>query len=119
MFDITEPLGPMLSTMGSHMARERRQNGWVKPTGKKQKKWQGNWKEYVTDPATGMEKRMDRSKILGNCSEMSKRSAQERLRDLLRAQRPPENTAKFRALAALYLKTNAGRWSRKWNDTSV
>jgi integrase len=98
------------------MPRERRQNGWVEKTGKKTKTWTGFWYEYVT--VDGVDKRQQRSKVLGKCSEMTKGAAADALREHIRGAKPPESSATFEQFANWYLKTNRGRWSKKWNDTS-
>ena len=98
------------------MSRERRQNGWVEKTGKKTKTWTGYWYEYVT--VEGVEKRQQRTKVIGKCSEMTKGAAEDALREHIRSAKPPASSATFEQFADWYLKTNKGRWSRKWNDTS-
>ncbi|MGI9072520.1 MAG: tyrosine-type recombinase/integrase [Bryobacteraceae bacterium] len=105
-----------LSKLGRHMPRERHQNGWVEKTGKKAKTWTGYWYEYVV--SEGTEKRMQRSKVLGRSSEMTKGAAEAALREEIQGGRPPQIGATFGQLAAWYLKTNEGLWSKKWNDTS-
>lgn len=99
-----------LVTMGLRMARERRQNGWVKKTGKKTKVWTGYWYEYVT--VDGTEKRRQKSDVLGSVTELTKGAAQDKLRDTIRGERPPETNATFGQLAKWYLKTSEGRWSK-------
>jgi integrase len=102
--------------IGLSMPRERRQQGWVEKTGTKAKTWTGYWYEYVT--SDGEENRLRRSRVLGKCAEMTKGAAEAKLNDVIRNFRPSETGAKFEALAAWYLKTNGGRWSEKWNETS-
>jgi integrase len=97
------------------MPRDRRQNGWVEKTGKKQKTWTGYWYEYVT--VDGVEKRMQRSKVLCACSKVTKGAAEDALREYIRGGKPPESNATFEDLARWYLKTNEGLWSKKWRGT--
>ena len=104
-----------LCKIGRTMSRERRQNGWVEKTGKKTKTWTGYWYVYVTEH--GAEKRRVRSKVLGKCTELTKGAAEEKLRQVIREQRAPVSTATFEELSLWYLKTNEGRWSKKWNVT--
>jgi integrase-like protein len=108
---------PDLKLIGSGMPRARHQNGWVERTGKKVKTWTGYWYVYVTE--NGVEKRRQRSAVLGNCAEMTKGAAEDKLRDeYLRGGRPPRCGATFEQLAHWYQKTNAGCWSKKWRDTT-
>jgi site-specific recombinase XerD len=102
-----------LLTIGVSMPRARRQNGYVNQTGIKPKSWTGYW--YVYEMVDGVEKRRKKSQVLGFCSEMTKGAAKDKLRDILREQRPPESGATFEQWAHWYLKTNEGRWSRNWN----
>jgi integrase len=107
---------PDLKLIGGSMPRARHQNGWVERTGKKTKTWTGYWYEYAREEG-GSERRLQRSKVLGPCSEMSKGAAEDKLRDLLRDERPPQTNATFEQLAKWYLRTNSGRWSKKWRVT--
>jgi integrase len=102
--------------IGRTMTRERRQHGWLKKTGTRVKTWTGLWYEYVV--VDGVEKRQERCRVLGNCAELTKTAAKEKLLEVIRNFRPPQTGATFGDLAAWYLKTNEGRWSIKWNATS-
>ena len=104
-------------TIGRSMPRERRQNGWVEKTGKKTKSWTGYWYVYAPD-GEGSEKRLQRTKVLGRCADLTKGAAEEKLRELIRDARPPASGATFEQLANWYLKTNGGRWSKKWSGTT-
>lgn len=104
-----------LVTMGLRMARERRQNGWVKKTGKRTKVWTGYWYEYVH--VNGSEKRRQKSEVIGPCTELTKGAAQDKLREVIRGERPPETNATFEQLAKWYLKTSEGRWSPSMRKT--
>jgi integrase len=57
------------------MPRQRHQNGWVKLSGKKVKKWIGHWRPYREDG-----KRSHATIVLGLKSEMAKWQAEEKLR---------------------------------------
>ena len=113
MIDFPKP-PPDLKLIGSGMPRARHQNGWVERTGRKRKTWTGYWYEYARQE-DGSEKRLQRSKVLGPCAEMTKGAAEDKLRDILRDERPPQTNATFEQLAQWYLKTNEGRWSKRWN----
>lgn len=102
-------------SLGRQMPRERHQNGWVEKTGKKVKTWTGFWYVYVVEE--GVEKRRERSKVLGKCGEVSKGEAEDALRDLIRGKRPPATGATFEQLANWYIQTNEGRWTKKWKGT--
>jgi len=64
-----------LSYLGVKVAREKHQNGWVKPIGKKVKKWVGQWNPYRADGTRGHS-----SKVLGLKSKMRKWEAEAELR---------------------------------------
>lgn len=108
-----------LDTLGKHMPRQRRQNGFVKPTGKSPRTWTGYWYEYVV--VDGRERRRERSKVLGFRSEMTKSDAQKKLRDLLlhgppkTDEAPPKPLVQvtFEAAALRYLELKNGDWGRK------
>jgi integrase len=103
-----------LATIGRHMPRERRQNGWVEKTGKKTKSWTGFWYVYVKED--GVEKRRPRSKVLGKCATMTKGKAEDALRDEIREGRPPDAKATFKELSDWYLKTLKGTASKGWHS---
>jgi integrase len=65
-------------SLGRHMPRRRVERGYVYKVGKKPKMWEGRYHVYVTLP-DGSEKRRDRTKILGECAEMSKGDAEQAL----------------------------------------
>jgi integrase len=60
------------------MPRRRVERGYVYKVGKRVKSWEGRYHVYVTLP-DGTEKRRERTKILGACSEMSKGDAEQAL----------------------------------------
>ena len=71
--------------IGRHMPRRRIERGYVYKIGKTAKMWEGRYHVYVTLP-DGTEKRRERTKILGACSEMSKGDAKDALvREIARA----------------------------------
>ncbi len=71
--------------IGRHMPRRRIERGYVYRIGKTTKMWEGRYHVYVTLP-DGTEKRRERTKILGACSEMSKGDAKDALvREIARA----------------------------------
>ena len=94
------------------MGRERGQRGWLKPTGTKPKVWTGYWYQYVQTPEG--EKRRERSKVIGPCSEISKTKAKALLYDIIRAQMPATSGDTFRRMAQQYLDTAKGRVSKHW-----
>jgi integrase len=98
------------------MPRERRQLGWVEKTGKKAKTWTGYWYIYVSAEGSP-EKRLRRKKVLGKCTELTKGAAEDRLRDLIREDKPPACDSTFEQMSKWYLKTNEGRWSKRWCQT--
>ena len=104
-----------LFTVGRTMSRERRQNGWIEKTGKRVKTWTGFWYAYVIE--NGVEVRRRRERVLGKCAEMTKGAATEKLYMVIRDDRPEASGATFEELSLWYLKTNSGRWSRKWKGT--
>lgn len=103
-----------LATIGRHMPRERRQNGWVEKTGKTTKSWTGYWYVYVKED--GVEKRRPRSKVLGKCADMTKGAAEDALRDEIRCGRPLDAKATFKDLSDWYLKTLKGTASKGWHS---
>ncbi len=105
-----------LAKIGRSMPRERRQNGWVKKTGKKPKTWTGYWYVYIRDE-NGVEQYRRRKKVLGECSKMTQGAAEDRLHDLIRSKEKPTSTSTFAELTAWYLRLKEPRWSEKWNDT--
>ena len=57
------------------MPREKHQNGWVKVSGKRVKKWIGHWRPYRPDGTRG-----HAAIVLGPKSKMSKWEAEDALR---------------------------------------
>jgi hypothetical protein len=85
------PLTPVdfdVRKIGRTMTRERRQHGWLKKTETKVKTRTGLWYEYVV--VEGVEKRQERCRVLGNCAELTKTAAKEKLLDVIRNFRPPK-----------------------------
>jgi hypothetical protein len=104
MVDFPQP--PLnLKQLGRHMPRRRQQNGFVKKTGKRPKVWTGYW--YIYQTLDGVEKRLERCKVLGPCSMLTKKDAEDKLRDHIRGFRPePEST--FETAARNYLALKQG-----------
>src|SRR6516164_582899 len=48
----------------AHRTRERRENGYVELTGKREKKWRGYYHDYVAQP-DGSELRIKKKRIIG------------------------------------------------------
>lgn len=71
--------------------RTRYSEGYVSLTDTKQ--WQAHWFPYVSDPATGVERRRHRTKILGSKSTMTKAKAKELLRELSGAPHATKDSA--------------------------
>lgn len=99
--------------IGRHLPRTHHQKGWVAKTGKRVKTWTGYWYVYVTDEA-GVERRLRRKKVLGKYADLTKGDAEDKLRDEIKGGRPENSKATFEQIARWYLKTNDGRWSKKW-----
>ncbi|MGI9074826.1 MAG: tyrosine-type recombinase/integrase [Bryobacteraceae bacterium] len=99
------------SKLGRRMPRERHQNGWVTPSGKSPRTWTGYW--YVYETADGKDKRLQRSKVLGLRSELTKGQAEYRLLEFIRNGEPPPEKASFEQIARWYLAVRQGAWSRK------
>jgi integrase len=64
--------------------RERGQNGWLEVTGKTRKRWRGHFYTYETGP-DGNEVRRHRSVLLAYRSEMTRKQAEEALRQAIAA----------------------------------
>ena len=64
------------------MPRDRHQQGWVEETGKKLKKWRGHYFVYVRS-SDDREIRKHRVVTLGPKSELRKREAESKLRDII------------------------------------
>ena len=67
-----------LSYLGVRVARAKQQDGWVKDSGKRVKKWIGHWNPYRPDGTRGHS-----ATVLGLKSEMSKREAEVKLRNYI------------------------------------
>jgi hypothetical protein len=65
-------------TIGRSMPRRRVERGYVYKVGRHPKMWEGRYHVYVTLP-DGTEKRRERTKVLGECAEMSKGDAGQAL----------------------------------------
>lgn len=65
-------------TLGRHMPRKRIERGYVYKIGKKVKMWEGRFHVYIT-LSDGSEKRRERTRVIGACSEMSKGEAAQKL----------------------------------------
>src|SRR5437763_1533508 len=65
-------------SLGTHMPRRRIECGYVYKVGARVKCWEGRYHVYVRLP-DGTEKRRERTKVLGLCSEMSKGEAEHAL----------------------------------------
>jgi len=70
---------PSSKKLGAHMARPRRQHGWLQQA---KGKWIGHWDTYVR-LEDGRELRRDRQRVLGPKSKMPKFRAQEALDKLI------------------------------------
>jgi integrase len=99
-----------LKQIGRTMPRKRRQNGWVEITGKTRKSWTGYWYEYkIVD---GVERRMEKSRVLGLKSDMTKTEAKAKLREVIQNFRPQADSP-FSTAAESYFRLNECHWSRK------
>lgn len=76
-----DAVGYLLS-IGRHMGRERHQNGWVEPVGKRVRKWRGHFYVYERQQ-DGSEKRRHRIVDLGPREQLRKWEAEERLRAII------------------------------------
>lgn len=68
--------------IGPHMPRRRDERGYVYKVGKSPKKWEGRYHVYVRI-ANGTEKRRERTKVLGLCSDLTKRQAEDALHEVI------------------------------------
>jgi integrase len=68
------------------MPRRRNERGYVKKVGKTAKMWEGYFHIYVTLP-DGTERRRDKARIIGSCDEVTKREAEDKLRELILKER--------------------------------
>jgi integrase len=105
-----------LAKICRHMSRKRGlANGFVREAEGKVKQWEAVWYEYRF--VDGRERRRQRTKIVGKKSELTKREAEDKARELARGARPPERQATFTELAEWYLRTKEGQISKKWRST--
>ena len=111
-----------IARIGLHMPRQRHQDGYVYRTGKKKKVWTGRFYEYVKQ-ADGSEKRMERVRVVGTCSRLSKGEAEDALRNHIRnlknqtAQGEKPNCATFADAAIRYMTLKSGDWGKKMRGT--
>jgi hypothetical protein len=109
---------PDIRQVGKHLARKRRQNGWVQPTGKARRTWTGFWYEY--ELVDGIERRRQKSRVLSLRSELTKGDAEEKLRTLLRTTVTPTEDSQrhllFEEAARKYLQLKKGDWGPKMNS---
>jgi integrase len=101
-----------------HRTRERgTEDGSVKQTGTKTKKWEGVYHAYVPDGAGG-HKRITRRRIIGECSKMTKTQAREEHREWIRRfnSEPVADTAKATVgqMADDYYLLKVGDWNDQW-----
>ena len=87
------------------MPRRRNERGYVKKVGKIVKMWEGYFHIYVTQ-LDGTEKRRDKARIIGSCDEITKREAEDKLREIILKERgvtravvPPVHPSAFPANA--------------------
>ena len=108
--------------VGRHMPRRRDERGYVYKVGKSPKKWEGRYHVYVKVP-DGSEKRREKTKILGPCSEMTKRQAEEALRAVIAIARGQgtqlAKTPTFRDVWKRYRTLKEPTWSNATRKTVV
>jgi hypothetical protein len=92
------------------MPTQGQQSGFVKPTGKRARTWTGYWYEYRI--LNGVEKRYERSIVLGVRPELTKTDAKERLRDHIPGFRPQADST-FEGAVGKYLALKQGDWRNK------
>jgi integrase len=109
-------------SLGRGMPRRRIERGYVYKVGKVAKMWEGRYHVYVALP-DGSEKRRDRTKILGACSEMSKGDAQQALIGVIASARgqagPLPDNPTFTALWTRYRTLKEPTWSTVTRKTIV
>jgi len=74
--------------IGRKMPRRRNERGWVAKVGKIQKMWEGHFHVYVRMP-DGSEKRREKTRIIGSRYEITKREAEDKLREIILKERGP------------------------------
>ncbi len=101
--------------LGLHLPRQRnRPRGTVERFGSRPENWRGLYYLYIVED--GIEKRVQRRPVLGPTASMSKRSAEDKLAEIigrelaLPANRPRETT--FRSLWERFRSLKSGIWSR-------
>ncbi len=104
------------------MPRRRIERGYVYKTGKTVKMWEGRYHVYVT-MLDGLEKRRERTRVLGPCAEMSKGDAQQaliRVIALARGQAGPlPDNPTFRDVWTRYRTLKEPTWSTATRKTVV
>jgi len=70
-----------LKSVGIHLPRERKQDGHVRKEGV-HPHWKGHYFQYVRQ-SDGTEKRVHHEVDLGACRELTKKAAQEKLREII------------------------------------
>jgi integrase len=106
--------------LGLHLPRQRnRPRGTVERFGSRPENWRGLYYLYVVED--GIEKRVQRRPVLGPTASMSKRSAEDKLAEIigrelaLPPERPREVT--FRSLWERFGSLKSGIWSRANSGT--
>jgi integrase len=101
-------------SLGRCMPRRRVERGYVYKVGSTTKMWEGRYHVYVTLPC-GTEKRRERTRIIGPCSEMSKGDAQQALIRIIAIARgqagPLPDSPTFRELWVRYRTLKEAAWS--------
>ncbi len=109
-------------SLGRGMPRRRIERGYVYKVGKVAKMWEGRYHVYVTLP-DGSEKRRERTKILGLCSEMSKGDAQQALLGVIAGARgqvgPLSDNPTFTELWKRYRTLKEPTWSTVTRKTII
>jgi len=99
------------------MGRERHQDGWVEPVGKKVKKWRGHYYLYERQ-ADGSEKRRHRIADLGLRSERKKWEAEKELRAII-AKETSKAPKPSPELTLRWFYENRFLPMKKWKDSSA
>ena len=98
--------------------RERGQNGWLEVTGKTRKRWRGHFYTYEPGP-NGMELRRHRSVLLAYRSEMTRKQAEEALRQAIaaRAETKIDDRPKF-TFGQFWRERYKPLYEQKWKQSS-
>lgn len=108
--------------IGRHMPRRRDERGYVYTVGRSPKKWEGRYHVYVRLP-NGTEKRRERTKVLGLYSELTKRQAEDALRNVIAVARGqgtlPAQIPTFADLWLRYRALKEPTWSTATRKTVV